>query len=231
MSKVLRNFLAWGFILAVSGPAFARQPPSRAPEPALLLPKITVHVYNYARVPHRTLARAGHEARRLFLKVPIETEWLDSQVSESERPGITLCEHSLGPAHVVVNILPYSVAEGFESHDDDLGVALVPVDGDFGSCAYIFYSRIKDSAHRTGVGEMSLLAYTLAHEVGHLLLGLNSHSATGLMSGKWSLKDLQSVECGRLDFTLLQSEHIRTAALVRNRRGSSIIVAAGESRK
>ncbi len=231
MSNVLRNFLAWGFILAVSGPAFARQPSSRAPEPAPLPSKITVHVYNYARVPHPTLARAGHEARRLFLKVPIETEWLDSQLSESERPRITLCEHSLGPAHVIVNILPYSVAEGFESHDDDFGVALVPTDGDFGACAYIFYSRIKAFAGRMGVGETPLLAHTLAHEVGHLLLGLNSHSATGLMSGKWSLKELQSAECGWLDFTPPQSEYIRTAALVRNRKGNSIIVAAGESRK
>ena len=227
MSNVLRNFLAWGFILAVAGSALARQPESRPPEPALLPLKITVHVYNYARVSHRTLARAGHEARRLFLKVPIETEWLDSPRSASERP----CDHQLGPAHVVVNILPYPVAEGFESHDDALGVSLAPSDGDFGSCAYIFYSRISDVAHRTGVGEMPLLAYTLAHEVGHLLLGLNSHSAMGLMSGRWSRKDLQSAERGRLDFTPLESEHIRTAALMRNRKGSSVIVAAGETRK
>ena len=231
MSKVLRNFLTWGFILAISGPALAGQRSSRAPEPALLPLKITVHVYNYARVPHRTLARAGQEARRLFLKVPIETEWLDSQLSESERPRITLCEHFLGPAHIIVNILPYFMAEGVEPQYDGLGVALAPADGDFGSCAYIFYSRISDFAHRTSVGEVPLLAYTLAHEVGHLLLGLNSHSATGVMGGKWSLKDLQRAECGWLDFTPLQSEHIRTAALVRNRRGGSIIVAAGDSRK
>src|SRR5262245_47412054 len=96
--------------------------------PRKLLKTSAIADYNYARVPHRTLARAGHEARRLFLKVPIETEWLDAPRSANERPRITLCDHQLGPAHVVVNILPYPVAEGFESHDDALGVSLAPID-------------------------------------------------------------------------------------------------------
>jgi hypothetical protein len=30
----------------------------------------------------------------------------------------------------------------------------------------------------------------MAHEIGHLLLGSNSHSETGLMREIWSLKDL-----------------------------------------
>ena len=37
-----------------------------------------------------------------------------------------------------------------------------------------------------------LIAYTAAHEIGHLVLGV-SHSKTGLMKPRWDRKDMQAM--------------------------------------
>jgi len=36
-----------------------------------------------------------------------------------------------------------------------------------------------------------LLGFAVAHEVGHLLLGTNTHAAAGLMRAVWSRSDIQ----------------------------------------
>ena len=37
-----------------------------------------------------------------------------------------------------------------------------------------------------------ILGHAAAHEIGHLLLGSNSHSPFGLMRARWSGQDLQN---------------------------------------
>ena len=108
------------------------------------------------------------------------------------------------------------------------GVAFDDVGEDFGSCAYVFYNRVKELAWRTAVDQKVLLAHFLAHEIGHLLLGPKSHSPVGLMRGEWSENDLNKAAKGRLAFTSTESERMRSAVLARNRKGSKIIVIASE---
>jgi hypothetical protein len=55
----------------------------------------------------------------------------------------------------------------------------------------------------------------MAHEIGHLLLGSNSHSATGIMRAQWSRKDLQRASLEILRFTPAQAERIRADVLAR----------------
>jgi hypothetical protein len=51
----------------------------------------------------------------------------------------------------------------------------------------------------------TLLGHAMAHELGHLLLGSNSHSLTGLMCANWLTKDLIHMEQGGLLFSEEQS--------------------------
>src|SRR2546430_17489557 len=44
-------------------------------------PKITLRVYDYARVPTPILVCAGGEAQKIFRKAGVETEWLDCRLS------------------------------------------------------------------------------------------------------------------------------------------------------
>jgi hypothetical protein len=73
-----------------------------------------------------------------------------------------------------------------------------------GRIVYIFYDRIYRIAafHNTAVQHG--LGHVMAHEIGHVLLGVNSHSAEGLMRAAWEPWD------GRVQtFTPSQVLHIQ----------------------
>ena len=47
------------------------------------------------------------------------------------------------------------------------------------------------------------------HELGHLLLGTNSHAPTGIMRARWQPADLANASQGRLLFSSLESREMR----------------------
>jgi len=55
----------------------------------------------------------------------------------------------------------------------------------------------------------------MAHELGHLLLGIGSHGATGLMHVPWHHKELENVAQGALLFTSSEGEKMRRQVSVR----------------
>jgi hypothetical protein len=55
-----------------------------------------------------------------------------------------------------------------------------------------------------------ILGHVIAHEVGHLLLGTNSHSQDGIMSAEWSGSELRRLAKGALLFTASEPMRIRT---------------------
>jgi hypothetical protein len=63
-----------------------------------------------------------------------------------------------------------------------------------------------------------ILGNAIAHEIGHLLLNNQSHSASGIMRGDWNLWDLRNASYGYLLFTPQQAQAIQQEA---RRRWSS----------
>ena len=53
------------------------------------------------------------------------------------------------------------------------------------------------------------MAFVVAHEVGHLLLPIGSHSPDGLMRGRWDVNDLRRTDPRAISFTPRQAELIR----------------------
>jgi hypothetical protein len=49
----------------------------------------------------------------------------------------------------------------------------------------------------------------MAHEIGHLLLGTNAHSALGIMRPHWQGEELRRIGMGTLLFTPQQVRHIQ----------------------
>ena len=68
---------------------------------------------------------------------------------------------------------------------DALGVAPTPGDGSRGTTAYIFSDRVAAFAKAHRLAESDVLATALAHEIGHLLLPPNAHTANGIMRASW----------------------------------------------
>jgi hypothetical protein len=74
--------------------------------------------------------------------------------------------------------------------------------------AYIFYDRVQRVAKERKLGH-ALLEDVLAHEIGHLLLGSNSHSVSGIMSAHWYGEELRRISEAAMFFAPSQSRMMR----------------------
>ena len=113
---------------------------------------------------------------------------------------------------------PRCADPGLRSRPRALAIAAV-AEGAQGSRVYIVYERVEALARESPEVDASvLLGYVVAHEIGHLLLGSHSHSATGIMQARWFQRELHQMATGDLLFT--PSEHIRlhAALLARNQQ-------------
>ena len=81
------------------------------------------------------------------------------------------------------------------------------------------------------IGKGHILGHVIAHEFGHLLLNLDSHSPTGIMRGMWDTNDFAAATYGDLLFTPQQAEVIRVDVARRVRQQQTAGVASLESLK
>jgi hypothetical protein len=162
--------------------------------------EITVLVYNTARVSLPDLARAEQQATMIFRQAGIATVWINCT-------GVSLkgaCQ-SAAPNQFMVHI----VARGKTSNDSVFGVAFLGTDGT-GKYCDVFYDRIEKMRRDSGASPARVLGTVAAHEIGHLLLGSHSHSATGLMSPHWRDEELRRISMDRLTFTSEQASRMKT---------------------
>jgi hypothetical protein len=167
---------------------------------------LTVAVHDYAQVPNKLLRSAEQGAARVFRQAGIKVVWLDC-LPEPEGQGDAGCERLAGRLHLRINILSRNLSAPFRYHKDTFGVAEVFANG-IGSEAYIFYDRVEELSKNMDFWAM-LLADLMAHELGHLLLGQDSHSPTGIMRAIWRDEDMQDAAQGALLFTSTQSKLMR----------------------
>ena len=154
-------------------------------------PQLTVVVYNDAGVPAGVIESAKRTAEMIYRDVGVSIIWRDHS-----DPLTAATELFVRIVHRSLN-LP---AEGF-------GVAFVGNDGR-GVQADIFYSGIQQLTNTQSVNPAQILGHVMAHELGHLLLGMNSHSRLGIMQAHWSDRQLRQMSMGVLKFDKQQSEII-----------------------
>ena len=97
------------------------------------------------------------------------------------------------------------------------GLAAEGGEGEFACDAWVFYDKINAAAEQTGLGLPQILGAVIAHELGHLLLGANSHSKIGLMRAHWSREVLLAADLGELGFSDAERDRIRNSILARSR--------------
>ncbi len=68
-----------------------------------------------------------------------------------------------------------------------------------GKSITVFFDRIQSLA-RGFVRESMLLGYVLAHEIAHVLQGVDRHSETGVMKAHWSAEDRAAIFDRRMGF-------------------------------
>lgn len=186
--------------------------PAETPKPES---KIQVLVLNYAGVSPETLAQAEREAARIYSRTGIETEWLDCPLAPDQAAQYPACQLPLSPTRLALRVLARSAAERYGLSQATLGSALLPEDGDFGVIAQVCAHCCAELVQGSEKLHAAILGHVMAHELGHLLLGIGSHGATGLMHVPWDKKALESIAQGSLLFTSRETETLRRNAATR----------------
>jgi hypothetical protein len=114
------------------------------------------------------------------------------------------CSRLDWPTHLAVRVLPQSR----RSAGEVFGVAFLSSEGT-GCYSDVFYDRTTELQTSWHVSLADILGNVIAHELGHLLLGSNSHASMGIMKGRWQGEELRRAARGGLLFTAEQSDHMR----------------------
>jgi hypothetical protein len=155
---------------------------------------IQVKVYDYADLKPASL----HNAVALTQKILAGTG-LSVQIQVCRGSLAVSCEGQNGLARSLTIRL---VAGGSKTKDSVLRAPLGQsmADHQGGTYASIFMERIQDAAAEANVPSDTVLAYAVAHEVGHLLLGDNAHTPRGVMKGNWDRKDYEAMNQNQFHF-------------------------------
>ncbi len=182
---------------------------------------LTLRVYNYAGVDRGILERGRLETERIIRQVGVEASWLDCPTSAVEMAANRSCAGSPEANHLILNLLPHSMSKKYGFSRGIFGFALPTATGEPGTKISLFFKRVLDLAYHGGVGtgfenaQATILGHVMAHEIGHLLLGPDSHGSSGIMSFPWGKRTLTQMERGRLLFTDEEGAHIRIELLRR----------------
>jgi hypothetical protein len=166
-------------------------------------PTIRVRVNNYTQASPTILVGAEREAGRILGEAGLKTVWLECPPGQSVVIPQDPCREPLEATDIVLRLLSESKPNKFQ--DIVFGFAVVPV------LASVYYDYVAHLA-RSDNAEFEIpiiLGYVIAHEIGHLLLGSNSHSASGIMQGHWERGQIRQAVTGTLRFTPEQAKLIQ----------------------
>jgi len=86
----------------------------------------------------------------------------------------------------------------------------------------VFYEAVRHAKSDGAEFDIPIiLGCVIAHEIGHLLLGSNSHSGSGVMKRRWDRKQFRQAMTGILLFTPEQAKRIQAETQTRMRLQSA----------
>jgi hypothetical protein len=167
---------------------------------------ITVEIYNYSHASPGVLTRAEREAGRILGASGVRAVWLECPVGKSTASPQGLCPKASEATDISLRVLAAPIQNKFQ--DKVFGFTVHP------GLASVYYESALHLAAREGAEfEVPIiLGCIIAHELGHLLLGPKSHSASGIMQGEWRPRQLHLALTGRLSFESQQAKLIQGEA-------------------
>jgi hypothetical protein len=131
---------------------------------------VLVRVDNVANVPVDVLRASEARAAEVFGGIAVQLEWIDGQTASHD--GV-ITEYT-------VVIMARGAAQK-KAATEGLADGVVGEAARLAHRAYIFYDRIVALRVVRPRALGSILGDVIAHELGHLMLPANSHSASGIM--------------------------------------------------
>jgi hypothetical protein len=175
---------------------------------AVILDSLSVRIYDSAGVLAGNRARAFKRAGDILARADLSIDWRDCPAGGVLARGA--CAAAPGSGELVVRLV--------RSPKDDpnpraLGNALIDTATGSGTLATVFVDRVTAISQQGRLDTWSTVGGVMAHEIGHLLLGSNSHSDTGLMREIWSLKDLTRNRPDDWLFSAAQREELHSGRM------------------
>jgi hypothetical protein len=164
---------------------------------------VPILVRNYADIPRERLAKAQIEAERLLSQAGVQIIWRDLAVSPVNTEASESESGFRREPLFTLNLLSAAMEARLKNPGKDAGMIVGPI-------AYVFCGRLEGVVETgTALNPSMLLGNIMAHEIGHLLLGRDSHARTGLMQPLWRPGDLLHADQGTLAFSPQLIERVR----------------------
>jgi hypothetical protein len=191
------------FVAAFVTPAAADQEQATAP--------IILRVYNVYGLSESDLDTARMTVREVFKAAGVQTTWRNCPGT-----GADPCRERLKGNEIIVRLIRSPHDRPVSSAELTLGVSLVQSDLSRGSFTSVYPDRVGVIAPRFGREQDLLLGRAIAHELGHLLLGMTAHAPSGLMRARWSERPMQVTAPADWIFSEIEARQLRHAALARS---------------
>ncbi|MBV8732383.1 MAG: hypothetical protein JO336_21440, partial [Acidobacteriia bacterium] len=155
----------------------------------------------FASLPEYEITTAEAEAAFAFHTIPAEVTWLDcatpSPKSEEGRALRFLVRLRQDvPRYYLREVSLRTMGRAYLSDSGE------------GYIADIYRPAVEALAQLRVANESSLIGYTMAHELGHLLIG-PGHAARGIMSADWGPLEMSRIAKRWLEFDLRDRTAIR----------------------
>jgi hypothetical protein len=148
-------------------------------------PTVLVMLQNDANAPADLVDRASREAARLFSLIDIDIIWVTEVPADTRLRVVLLTTWEPDERKVEPSVLGYTqVAEGKR-----------------GIRAYVFWRRVERASQKFTASLDKVLAISIAHELGHMLLPNGEHAKTGLMRAPWDANNFRAASAGLLAFS------------------------------
>jgi len=209
-------WLELALVLGLSSAAYLALPEAiSAGEPSTGA-AIRIRVTNYTQASDSLLGGAEREANRIFAQARLAVVWRNCPIGPAKPVEPDPCHDAPEPTDIVLRILSAPTDRQFQ--DNVFGFAVHPL------LASVYYDRVLLRAVRdTAQFEVHLiLGAVMAHEIGHLLIGSNAHSSSGVMQASWERKQIRQAVTGTLYFTAEQARLIRAETEARAKLQAAI---------
>jgi len=203
------RFVALLGLVGIAGLAF---PGMAFPAENDASPTITVQIYNYSLASPTVLvvlAGAEREAGRILRMAGLRAVWLECPVGPFTPGPQGHCEKAPEATDLRLRVLGAPLTNKFQ--DTVFGFAVHPVL----ASVYYEYAARRAKSDDADFEAPIILGCAIAHELGHLLLGTNSHSDAGIMQPRWESNQFRQLMIGNLVFTTEQSKLMREQARTR----------------
>jgi hypothetical protein len=200
---------AFSFLFALSSPTLASPSRFQKSDGPNTNAEARVLVYKYADISPDVLAGAERRAAIIFQEIGVRVVWVDStdfKKQSQDRSDPQEEQKELDLIDVVLRIVPHSRTA---LKNSALGEALPCQLGRDACIANVFMNRVGEQTDVEKIGLDQVLGHAIAHEIGHILLGSNSHASRGLMKAKWGPEDIKRAGKGDLLFTPEQAQVIQ----------------------